>query len=534
MIFQEIQNRLKGLTLDLPIENDNEENNKLMANAKRRSSLVGDVEMDLKEIHSARRIAKNGQDALALGDIGRIDEEDEDLEESIISKSDELENCKKLLKEYSDLIKEMSEAMSLMDEEKIELQDENKVLEANMQMGDEQIEEYKIELRLKDEELENIIDLFDEEKMKAEKAFDEKEDAVRILKRFRKDHEEKEVIIIRENENMVEENIKIAGELTEMKKRLSSLNHVHSSIDLKKEQVENSNRDLVERLEIFQNDNQVLEDQMRLAGEDNALKIREIEIVHEEAIQNLETRCKENAEKIRELEQEAREKDERILELESREKFPTREANSSMNRLNSYLETSQQLHFNDDSILRLDANHNTSNLLKGLDYSTNHGMLGIQEDEMEMDDAMSVDRHLEQELELKTAELETRQKELETVRDNYQQEIHSLNKQFRELRRNTEFELSQVKNKLKYVKKKAAKNKAVYERQIGSLNGKVISLKIKTSEAIVDKDKLEMGMMRGLRLEQAKVAEYEKMIREHNREAQAKKSQGFFRSILNF
>ena len=157
MIFQEIQNRLKGLTLDLPIEGDNEESNNLFANAKRRSSLVGDFEMDLKEMKSARRIAKNGQEALALGDIGPINEEDEDLEESIISKSDELDNCKKLLKEYSDLIKEMSEAMSLMDEEKIELEEEKKVFQANMQMGDNQIEEYRIELKIKDEELENRI-----------------------------------------------------------------------------------------------------------------------------------------------------------------------------------------------------------------------------------------------------------------------------------------------------------------------------------------------------------------------------------------
>lgn len=544
MIFQEIQNRLKGLTLDIPQQNDP------IMKTQRRSSLSGDFELDLKEIGSARKLAKakaingnfdsikanNSNKLNALNNFGEIKEADEDLEESIISKSDELENCKKLLKEYSDLIKQMSEAMSLMDEEQLEFKEHIGVLEGNIEMYEKENENYKEEIQLKDDEIERILGLLEEKTLEADKAAEEKKEAVTSLQKFKKENEENEVIIIRENENIVEKNLEIEKELTELKRRLSSLNHVQSSTDLLNEKVEKSNRDLMERLEIFQNDKQVLEQQINLAKEEADLKIKELEINHLETKHDMENQIKEQINKIRELETESRQKDERIRELESREKYPTKEM-STVNRLNSYLETSQQLHLNEDSILKLDNNISHHNLLKGLDFSTNHGMIGIEEEALEDlagEDQISVDEHLQQELELKTAELEARQKELESVRDNYQQEIHSLNKQFRELRRNTEFELNQVKSKLKYVRKKAAKNKTVYERKIDSLNKKVINLKIKTSEAIVNKDKLEMSLLRKLRLEQAKVAEYESMIKAHNHEAQVQNTKGFFRSFLNF
>ena len=179
---------------------------------------------------------------------------------------------------------------------------------------------------------------------------------------------------------------------------------------------------------------------------------------------------------------------------------------------------------------------------KDEDFGTNVGEIGqeaveavsVGEVNSKLFLSKSIDDDIFDELNEKNQEIQQLKNEKTNILRQKKEEMDALRAKIIQIQKDCHFELNGMKRKIKHEGRIFKKEKRKLEKEINGLQARVVQLKVKTSDTMVEKDELEMRFVKKIKLLHTKIIDYESMIREHNLMTKKKKNQGFFRSILNF
>jgi hypothetical protein len=543
MLFMDVRNKLNLIC------SESEEMKKNVAN------MAGEIER--KDSIRRASLMSNG-----FNDFREIKEvEEEEDEESAMKIKDELTSYKERLQEYSEIMKEMTEQFDIIEED-------NKVLEEELEKYEGFYMEEKEKGRVLMEEKEvlkneylGVLEMYEQKEI-------EREELVQRIKEMEQDQKknsmkvgEKEIVMLKDNEELFKENKELVEELDTLKKRLSKMVYVKSSVEEMNKEVESSHKDLAEKLKMETHQKEMLMKKLKIIAEDQDTNRKLMEQQQREEIEQMGLEMNKLKSDNRELRNENLELEDKIrqLELKSME-LPQNdfkiENDTGMMHLGSQLENNNiMLDINEtemNSMLKYEIGSVTDYFSKKPDeFPTSTGMFD-QEDEdfgletksqgrvsvRDIDTKMylskPIDEDIFDELNEKNQEITHLKTEKENILRQKKTEMDSLRSKIIQIQKDCNFELEGMKRRMKHEGKIFKKEKRKMEREINGLQARVVQLKVKTSNTMVMKDEIEVKFVKKLRLLQNKIKEYEAMIREHNLMTKKKKNQGFFRSILNF
>ena len=537
MIFQDVKQKLAEMCMESQEIKRNMEGMAKTLKNKKRKSLNKDLSLNLGNESFMR--------TMEIHEIEEVEEEEEeedfvrDKAYSLIVK-DEISNCKSKMDEYVELIKEMTLEVERVDQENEILCDD---MDALGQKVDELEEHNEMLLKECGEWNKKFLTVLSEleESKRANDEIDEKliesNKEIEILKK-RPVHLEEGNEVIKDLENLLEENTKLKEMLkkTEFEKNL--VNQEKNNLEENVSEVKNSYNNLnsifqkvVEKKDFFKNQINKIEQKHKI--DDKELKL------------NLENEILTLNEKVKKLENENRELNSEVkilsiknLELESEVNFQN---NQNFNEgLNSQLENSQML-------LDVTYDAGVSEMYKDLEgndkiftESHNQSLFGKKQDKtMNNDDSLnnilgeSFNQEIYHELGDKNEEIKKLENEKMEILRNKKDEINEIEDKLIQTQKDALFEKEKLQKRFGHESKIWKKEKKKKNKEIKLMEKKLVQLKIQTSNLFVEKDELEMSLTKQIRLLQIKVLEYEKNIKQFNNISKTKDKKGFWDKMFN-
>ena len=493
------------------------------------------------------------------------EEEEEDCNKSVFSikVKDEITHCREKIEDYTEIIREMTAQVS-------QIEEENEVLAA---------------------EVEHMEIIIIDEKQKSEKLMSERDHWTRKFLKVLNEFENSKLIIIELEENLqdahsdkyqtvktgegqtgeilkdnlmlFQDNEKLRQELGNVKMEKNLIESEKVNIEQNFFEFENNNKDLVSKLQKEVLLKESLVKQFEKFAEKKQKTDAEMLIENEELIQMLEQKLETFQIENREMRSEVEKSKNLNLELESELQFMKDGEGYSQNLgMHSHLENSRMLlditqdmgrfhqepnDAGDHSFMKGPMNDNSYLTDLQPDTSFNKSIFGrsmykskkkqilepIGNDNLDQLLGKPVPQEVYEELGEKTQKIEQLLKEKENILREKHEEINSLQEKIIQVQKDYDFKLKSKDNRKSHEFKVFKKEKKKLKKDIRGLESRLVQLKILTSKTIVDKDELEMRLVKNCRLLQAKIDEYEKNIREFNLLNRTRDKRGFFSKMFN-
>lgn len=543
MLFMDVRNKLNQIC------NGSQELSQNVVN------MVGEIE---------RKQTERRMSALSQGfpNFDEIKEETEDEETQGLQIKDELTGYKERLQEYSDIMKEMTEQFD-------RIENENRVLEQELERFEgfylaeqdkgKRISAEKDALR---EEYLGLLELYEQKTVESEELTQELEEMRKKEASVKSQTGKKESVMLRNNQDLFEENTALVGELDFLRKKLSKIVHVKSSVEEINKEVESSHRELKQKLKLEVEQKELLAHKIKLISEDVETSKELMEKQHEEALEQVNQELDQLRQENRELRNDNLDLEDKVRHLEMKAMMQPdpairqSKAPGNMAAFESQLENNNlvlDIKDNMDSLrgFSRDDHFGEFSSKKADDFGTNVDVFQHMNDDFGLETkshgrgsllgvgsklylSKPIDEEIYDELNEKNHEIEQLKSEKQNILVEKKQEMDSLRAKIIQIQKDCNFELAGMKRRLKHDGKIFKKEKRKMQKEIDGLQARVVTLKVKTSDTMVQKDEMEVRFVKKLRLLRNKVSDYEAMIREHNLMAKKQKNQGFFRSILNF
>jgi chromosome segregation ATPase len=547
MLFMDVRNKLNLIC---------DQNERM---SKNMDDMVGEIKRT--ESRRASMFSNRGID------FNEIKEEDEEevLVKQPIKIKDELTEYKERLNEYNQIMKEMTEQFD-------RIEGENQILEAELEKYENFyfLEQEKLEMVNKEKEMLNqkylnLLEMYENKEMELEEVEQNVKEMQKQEKQIKVEAGKNEIVMMNDNEQLFKENKNLVSELDFLKKKLLKVITNQTSVEEMNKEAEVSHRDLLEKLKYEVEQKEFLERKINVITEEIQTNKKLMEQQQDEVVEQMNHQITSLKNENRELQGENRELEEKVRQLELKSMSVPENIQRQSNAEDGLLEFGTNLENNE---LILDINEHG---MGGIDYADMEDLEDIPDYFSKKDEqfgtsadvfnqfegeggldaqsqgrgsvnelnsklflSKSIDDDIFDELNEKNQEIQHLKNEKENILRQKKEEMDGLRAKIIQLQKDCQFELDGMKRKMKHECKIFKKEKRKYEKEINGLQARVVQLKVKTSNTMVEKDEIEMRFVKKMKLLQNKIIEYESMIREHNLMAKKKKNQGFFRSILNF
>jgi DNA repair exonuclease SbcCD ATPase subunit len=466
---------------------------------------------------------------LKIPEITEVNEDEEDDTRSVFSVQvkDEISHYKDKMQEYMDLIQEMTDEVERVEQENEGLYDDIDMLTRQLEEGEMHMAKLKGESNGWTKKFLTVLQELEDNKRGYEELEEKFKDSQKELEILRRQNKGKvggeEVledmqVLFRENENLKNELSKVKVQKEEISKQNMALeenvNNVQSSYKLLSSQL----MEAIEKKDFLQSKIHVMQ-------QDQETTEKLMEINQEEEVMNLREKVELFKNENRQLTTEVKTLRTKNLELESELNFLNQKDNHL--GLTSQLETSRML-------LDMTQDIGNTSIYGGFNKTMNMTNFNINEsDQMSMlskhqgntnnpDEPFdkilgeSLNQEVFEELEQKKREIEELKVEKERILANKKEEISELQEKLIQCQKDFDFKIEAMEKRFKHDSKMMKKQNKRKTKELKQMERKMVQLKIQACDMIVQKDELEIGLTKQIKILRARVNEYEQDIREYN------------------
>lgn len=529
MLFMDVRNKLNLIC---------DQNQKMSKNV---NNMVGEIQRT--ESRRASMLSNR------MPDFAEIKEEEEEEEAQTLKIKDELTEYKDRLREYGEIMKEMTAQFD-------HIEGTNQLLEAELEKYENFYFEEKEKLQAVQKEKEGLnlkylelLEMYENKEVEVEDINQKVQEMEKQEKQIKVDAGRNEIVMMNDNEQLFKENKELVGELDLLRNKLKKVMYNQTSVEEMNKEVESSHRDLLEKLRFEVEQKEILEKKLQIIADELDTNKKLMEQQQDEVLEQMNDQISNLKNENRELRGDNLELEEKVRQLELKSMTMGMEGddadeNQTPLGFGTELENNQMILDMPemDSMIQYDEDIPDYFSKKDEDFGTNVGEIGqeaveavsVGEVNSKLFLSKSIDDDIFDELNEKNQEIQQLKNEKTNILRQKKEEMDALRAKIIQIQKDCHFELNGMKRKIKHEGRIFKKEKRKLEKEINGLQARVVQLKVKTSDTMVEKDELEMRFVKKIKLLHTKIIDYESMIREHNLMTKKKKNQGFFRSILNF
>lgn len=529
MLFMDVRNKLNLIC---------DQNQKMSKNV---NNMVGEIQRT--ESRRASMLSNR------MPDFAEIKEEEEEEEAQTLKIKDELTEYKDRLREYGEIMKEMTAQFD-------HIEGTNQLLEAELEKYENFYFEEKEKLQAVQKEKEGLnlkylelLEMYENKEVEVEDINQKVQEMEKQEKQIKVDAGRNEIVMMNDNEQLFKENKELVGELDLLRNKLKKVMYNQTSVEEMNKEVESSHRDLLEKLRFEVEQKEILEKKLQIIADELDTNKKLMEQQQDEVLEQMNDQISNLKNENRELRGDNLELEEKVRQLELKSMTMGMEENDADENqtplgFGTELENNQMILDMPemDSMIQYDEDIPDYFSKKDEDFGTNVGEIGqeaveavsVAEVNSKLFLSKSIDDDIFDELNEKNQEIQQLKNEKTNILRQKKEEMDALRAKIIQIQKDCHFELNGMKRKIKHEGRIFKKEKRKLEKEINGLQARVVQLKVKTSDTMVEKDELEMRFVKKIKLLHTKIIDYESMIREHNLMTKKKKNQGFFRSILNF
>ena len=248
MLFMDVRNKLNLIC---------DQNQKMSKNV---NNMVGEIQRT--ESRRASMLSNR------MPDFAEIKEEEEEEEAQTLKIKDELTEYKDRLREYGEIMKEMTAQFD-------HIEGTNQLLEAELEKYENFYFEEKEKLQAVQKEKEGLnlkylelLEMYENKEVEVEDINQKVQEMEKQEKQIKVDAGRNEIVMMNDNEQLFKENKELVGELDLLRNKLKKVMYNQTSVEEMNKEVESSHRDLLEKLRFEVEQKEILEKKLQIIADD--------------------------------------------------------------------------------------------------------------------------------------------------------------------------------------------------------------------------------------------------------------------------